>query len=105
MQDAGDGIRPVAYISHFNSATQAKYGITQLECLAVVWALKAFRHYVYGRTVRVITGNAALTWAGETRTIDGPCNCRITTSSSSTGRVAKTSSLTLCLGRRWVFTV
>jgi hypothetical protein len=62
MQDDGDGMRPVAFISHVNSVTQAKYGITELECLAVVWALKAFRPYVYGRRVQVITDHNALVW-------------------------------------------
>ncbi|OWZ02371.1 Gag-pol fusion protein [Phytophthora megakarya] len=48
MQDDGNGRRPVAYTSKVNSQTEANYGITELECAAVVWAIKLFRPYLYG---------------------------------------------------------
>ncbi|KAE9226437.1 hypothetical protein PF004_g11636 [Phytophthora fragariae] len=36
MQDRGSGWQPVAYASKVNSETESKYGITELECMAVV---------------------------------------------------------------------
>ncbi|KAG2903717.1 hypothetical protein PC114_g12140 [Phytophthora cactorum] len=36
MQGKDDGWKPVAYGSKVNSETEGKYGITELECLAVV---------------------------------------------------------------------
>jgi hypothetical protein len=49
MQDQGKGEQSIAYASKVNSSTVAKYSITDLECAAVVWAIKIFRPYLYGR--------------------------------------------------------
>ncbi|KAJ0391696.1 hypothetical protein P43SY_010532 [Pythium insidiosum] len=62
MQDHGDGLQPVGFASKVNSETQTKYGITELECLAVVWAINQFRPYLYGREFQVITDHVALKW-------------------------------------------
>ncbi|KAE9166453.1 hypothetical protein PF004_g29154 [Phytophthora fragariae] len=62
MQDRGEGWQPVAYASKVNSTTEATYGITELECLAVVWAIKLFRPYLYGRRFTIITDHSALKW-------------------------------------------
>ncbi|KAE9065509.1 hypothetical protein PF010_g28169 [Phytophthora fragariae] len=62
MQDRGEGWQPVAYASKVNSTTEANYGITELECLAVVRAIKLFRPYLYGRRFTIITDHSALKW-------------------------------------------
>ncbi|KAG6613228.1 Gag-pol fusion protein [Phytophthora cinnamomi] len=40
MQDHGNGDQPVAFMSKVNSPTVSKYGITDLECAAVVWVVR-----------------------------------------------------------------
>jgi hypothetical protein len=51
----------IAYASRTVSKEERQWGITELECLAVIWGLKIFRHYIYGRTVTVWTDHSALT--------------------------------------------
>ncbi|POM61781.1 Retrovirus-related Pol Polyprotein [Phytophthora palmivora] len=62
MQDLGKGLQPVAYASKVNSVAESKYSITDLECFAVIWAIKLFRPYLFGRHFTLITDHIALTW-------------------------------------------
>eukprot|EP00731_Ephydatia_muelleri_P010889 Em0005g1475a len=39
--------------------------VIQRECLAIVWAMKQFRHYLLGRTFQLMTDHAPLQWLGE----------------------------------------
>ena len=54
-------IRPIAYASRSLQAHEKNYGITELEGLGVVWAIKHFRPYLYGHTCEVYTDHSALT--------------------------------------------
>ncbi|OWZ10181.1 LOW QUALITY PROTEIN: hypothetical protein PHMEG_00017007 [Phytophthora megakarya] len=60
MQKFDDGWKPISYASKVTSTTEAKYGITELEFLAVVWSIKLFRPYLYGRRFTITTDHAAL---------------------------------------------
>jgi hypothetical protein len=62
MQDQGHGWQPIACASKVNSSAESNYSITELECLAVVWSVKLFRPYLYGRAFGIITDTAALKW-------------------------------------------
>ena len=53
-------LHPVAYVSRFVSASEASYSITDLETLAVVWAVTHFRYYLYGHNVNIFTDHAAV---------------------------------------------
>ena len=53
-------LHPVAYASRSISTTEANYTITDLETLAVVWAVTHFRYYLYGHDVTIITDHTAV---------------------------------------------
>ena len=60
-QRQDDGlVKPVAYTSRSLQTHEKNYGITELEGLAVVWAVKQFRHYLYGLKCQVYTDHEAL---------------------------------------------
>ena len=52
----------VAYTSRSLSGSEKNYSVIQKECLAVVHALKQFRHYLLGRKFSVVTNHAPLQW-------------------------------------------
>ena len=59
MQD--DGLpHPVAYASRAVSPAEKNYGITDVETLAVVWAVSHFKAYLYGQRVQVFTDHTAV---------------------------------------------
>ena len=53
-------LHPVAYASRSISSAEANYAVTDLETLAVVWAVTHFRYYLYGHSVTIITDHAAV---------------------------------------------
>ena len=60
-QKQSDGLlHPVAYASRTLSRAEANYGTTELETLAVVWAMTYFRSYLYGQHVTVYTDHSAV---------------------------------------------
>ena len=60
-QPQKDGqLHPVAYASRSLSAPERNYAITELETLAVVWAIAHFHSYLYGHSVTVYTDHSAV---------------------------------------------
>lgn len=56
LQKQDDGrLRPVSYFSHRTTPVESRYHSFELECLAVVYALKRFHIYLSGITFKVIT--------------------------------------------------
>lgn len=54
--------KPVAFASRSLTSSERKYFPTELECLAVLWAIEKFRGYLEGYKFNVITDHASLTW-------------------------------------------
>lgn len=52
----------VGYYSRMIRDNEKHFPITQKECLAVVWACKKLRPYLYGRPFIIRTDHASLTW-------------------------------------------
>ena len=48
LQDDDEGQRPVAFVSRTLSDAESRCHANELECFALVWALKKFRSYIYG---------------------------------------------------------
>ena len=58
-----DGIeRPIAYGSQTLNKHERNYTVTECECLAMIFALKQFRAYVYGTKFKIVTGHDSLRW-------------------------------------------
>ena len=55
-------LRVIAYGGRVTSKTEKKYGITELECLAMVYGVKKFRCYLEGRKFLLVTDHSALVW-------------------------------------------
>lgn len=71
MQDGGEGLKPVVFISRRLTDTETRYHVNELECLAVVWALKKLRCYVYGRHFSVHTDSSAVRWLCNKKEVTG----------------------------------
>ncbi|MFM7683209.1 MAG: reverse transcriptase domain-containing protein, partial [Bacteroidota bacterium] len=62
-QNDDDGNEYVVwYISKINNKHEQNYSISELECLAIVWAVCYFRQYLYGRKFTIITDHLVLKW-------------------------------------------
>ena len=55
-----DRSNQLAFASCTLQASEVNYGITELEALAVVWAVRHFRQYLYGHRCNIITDHEAL---------------------------------------------
>jgi hypothetical protein len=58
-----DGLeRPLCFVSRLLNAAEKNYSISEQECLALVWALKKFRTFVWGCKIICVTDHQALCW-------------------------------------------
>ncbi len=53
--------RPIAFFSRKLSETQLKYSVTEIELLAIVETLKAFKGMMWGQDIKVYTDHKNLT--------------------------------------------
>ena len=62
----------IAYASRSLNKSEQQYSVIQKECLAVVNALKQFRHYLLGRSFKITTDHALLQWLSAQK-MEGYC--------------------------------
>ena len=53
---------PVAYISRTLKEAEINYSATERECLAMIYAIKAFRPILYGKHLTIVTDHLPLRW-------------------------------------------
>ena len=68
---ADNKAHPVAYASRALSPQESRYAITELETLAVVWAISHFHAYLYGLDVLVYTDHSAVRTVLQTPSANG----------------------------------
>lgn len=54
--------KPIAYASGILNETESRYSTIEKELLAIVWACKHFRPYLYGRKFTIYTHHRPLIW-------------------------------------------
>ena len=63
MQTGDDGnARPVEFASRVLSKREVGYSVTEREALAIVFAVRHFRHYLHGVRFKLVTDHNAVTW-------------------------------------------
>ena len=61
-QVSDDGEKVIAYGSKSFSNSKRHYCVTRKELLAVVYFVKYFRHYLYGKKFKIRADHSALKW-------------------------------------------
>lgn len=55
--------KPIHFASRTLNRAEENYSATEKEMLAIYWALKVFRNYIYGQTFKIVTDHQPLTFS------------------------------------------
>jgi hypothetical protein len=61
----------IAYASRTLRPPERKYSITEVECLAIIWAVQYYYHYLHEHKFTVITNHAALAYLKNMKNLVG----------------------------------
>ncbi len=71
IQEYDENKYVIAYASRTLSAAERKYGATEREALAIVWAIKHFRPYLEGNKIYIRSDCKALEWMRTAKDVTG----------------------------------
>lgn len=70
-QDQGRGHQPIAYLSKKMIPAERNYMVTEQEMLAIICALREWRHYLHGADFIVYSDHSSLKWLRTQPTLSG----------------------------------
>ena len=70
LQKHEDEVFPVAYASKKLLAREVNYSVIERECLAVVWAIRKFQRYLYGKEFTLQTDHEPLVYMQKARVVN-----------------------------------
>lgn len=70
-QEFPEGEKVIGYASRSLTSQEMKYSTTELECLAVLYAIERFRPYIEGVKFKVITDHYSLLWLNKLQNPSG----------------------------------
>lgn len=73
--DENDEERPVAYAGQKLLPLEIKYATIEKECLAIVWALKQFKIYLFGMPFLIETDHKPLAWLQRMKDVNQRLTC------------------------------
>ena len=71
LQDQGKGLQPIAYASKKLLPAERNYSVIERECLAIVWGIRKFEPYLFGREFSVQTDHSPLSHLDRMTPVNG----------------------------------
>lgn len=71
LMQGTDTMYPICYASRKLNDAEKKYSTTEKECLALVWSLNYFKHFLWGLKFQVVTDHKALCWLRDRKDMNG----------------------------------